>query len=251
MATSNVFYVYEHWRLDRDECFYVGKGKGNRAYILKDRNRHHKAIMAKLNREGFAMEVRIVESGLSEEQAFDLEVERIAFWRGAGADLTNLTNGGEGVSGHILSDEAKKHLSDLNKGKPGYWKGKKLSEETRAKLSEIGKRVGPPKLSPETIEKIASYHRGKKRSAETRAKISEKAKGRPSPFKGKESPFKGIPLSSEVKTKMSIARKEWWDKKREDCGGNITGRKLSEEERRAISERKKKWWAAKKAENAQ
>lgn len=23
---KNNFYVYEHWRLDKDECFYVGKG---------------------------------------------------------------------------------------------------------------------------------------------------------------------------------------------------------------------------------
>ena len=27
----NIFYVYEHWRPDHDECFYVGKGKGGRA----------------------------------------------------------------------------------------------------------------------------------------------------------------------------------------------------------------------------
>jgi hypothetical protein len=118
MATSNVFYVYEHWRLDRDECFYVGKGKGNRAYILKDRNRHHKAIMAKLNREGFAMEVRIVESGLSEQRALDFEVERIAFWREVGADLANVTNGGEGVSGLKHSEETKAMWSQKRKGRP-------------------------------------------------------------------------------------------------------------------------------------
>lgn len=93
------FYVYEHWRLDRDECFYVGKGMKNRAYKMRDRNAHHCAIVAKLSREGSGMEVRMVATGLTEDEAFALEVERIAFWREAGADLANLTNGGEGVSG--------------------------------------------------------------------------------------------------------------------------------------------------------
>lgn len=95
----SIFYVYEHWRLDRDECFYVGKGKGNRAYNMRDRNAHHRAIMEKLSREGSGMEVRMVATGLTEDEAFALEVERIAFWRAAGADLANKTNGGEGTSG--------------------------------------------------------------------------------------------------------------------------------------------------------
>ena len=93
------FYVYEHWRLDRDECFYVGKGMKNRAYKMRDRNAHHRAIMGKLFREGSGMEVRMVATGLTEDEAFALEVERIAFWREAGADLVNQTYGGEGVSG--------------------------------------------------------------------------------------------------------------------------------------------------------
>ena len=93
------FYVYEHWRLDRDECFYVGKGMKNRAYKMRDRNAHHQAIMAKLSREGRGMEVRMVATGLTEDEAFALEVERIAFWREVGVDLANLTNGGEGTSG--------------------------------------------------------------------------------------------------------------------------------------------------------
>lgn len=93
------FYVYEHWRLDRDECFYVGKGMKNRAYKMRDRNAHHQAIMAKLSREGSGMEVRMVATGLAEDEAFSLEIERIAFWREVGVDLANQTYGGEGVTG--------------------------------------------------------------------------------------------------------------------------------------------------------
>jgi len=30
-----MYYVYEHWRPDKDICFYVGKGKGSRANSWK------------------------------------------------------------------------------------------------------------------------------------------------------------------------------------------------------------------------
>jgi hypothetical protein len=214
MATSGTYYVYEHWRLDRDECFYVGKGKGSRAYSMKDRNRHHQAICAKLNRIGSAFEVRIVDSGLFEQDAFDLECERIAFWRNFGCDLTNLTNGGEGISGFKHSDETRQKLSDLNKGNPPTFKGKKHTDETKRALSEIAKKRGAPKLTKEQQEKASAWHRGRKRSPETCAKISAKAKGRPSPNKKKPSPMKGKTVLPEVRAKMSEAAKLRWEKRR-------------------------------------
>ena len=214
MATSGLFYVYEHWRLDRDECFYVGKGRGGRAYSMKNRNRHHQAIVAKLGRIGSAFEVRMVSTGLSEHDAFELEKDRIAFWRSAGSDLTNLTNGGEGISGFCHSDETRKKLSEMNKGMPAAFKGRKHSDETKRVLSEIAKKRGGPKLTKEQQEKAAEWHRGRKRSAETCAKISAKAKGRKSPNKGKPSPLKGVKHSAEVCAKKSEAAKLRWQKRR-------------------------------------
>lgn len=104
MTINNAFYVYEHWRLDRNECFYVGKGTGSRASELRhNRSRFHKFIQAKLSRLGKAIEIRIVADCLGEPEAFALERERIAMWRAAGVDLANLTDGGEGPSGHKQS----------------------------------------------------------------------------------------------------------------------------------------------------
>lgn len=211
---ERLYYVYEHWRLDKDECFYVGKGHGGRAYSLKNRNKHHQAIVAKLNRIGSAFEVRMVATGLLEEDAFRLEMERINFWRESGVDLANLTKGGEGISGFRHSDETKKKLSDMNKGMPAVFKGRKHTEETKQLLSEIGKKRGAPKLTKEQQEKASVWHRGRKRSQETRDKIAAKAKGRKSPMKGKISPLRGRKVLDEVRLKMSDAAKMRWEKRR-------------------------------------
>ncbi len=58
------YYVYEHWRTDTDLCFYVGKGCGNRAYSMTKRWTNHKAVQKYLSDNGFAIEVRMVQTGL-------------------------------------------------------------------------------------------------------------------------------------------------------------------------------------------
>lgn len=181
-----IFYVYEHWRLDRDECFYVGKGRGNRAHRMSRRNKHHQAIVSKVHREGFGVEVRIVASGLDEDEAFRIECERIAFWREAGVDLANYTNGGQGCSGRKLTDEAKAKIGAAHKGKI-------VSDETKAKFSASRRGKKNKKHSnrlPYTEERKKAISQrltgekhfmfGKKHSEETRAKMSASAKARKS-----------------------------------------------------------------------
>jgi hypothetical protein len=55
--------------------------------------------------------VRFVANGLSEDEAFALEIERIAHWRELGVLLVNWTDGGEGVSGLVHSEESKNKMS--------------------------------------------------------------------------------------------------------------------------------------------
>ena len=126
MSTKK-FYVYEHWRPDRGECFYVGKGSGCRANVMTGRrSAHHLAIQGKLSRLGLCIEVRIVQSGLSNEEANDLEMDRIEFWRNDGADLVNHTDGGDGQRGRKQSVETRLKISNA-------LKGRKLSPEHIAK----------------------------------------------------------------------------------------------------------------------
>lgn len=192
MASSATFYVYEHWRLDRDECFYVGKGKGGRAYSAKNRNRHHKAICAKLSREGFAMEVRMVATGLTEEEAFNLEIERIRFWREAGADLANATNGGEGVSGLKMSEIAREKMRLKKLGK------KQSPEVIERRIAHLRGR----KQKPEAIEKSAAWRRGRKLTQEHKDKLSKAHKG------------KAVSIEARLALSKANSGKPWSEKRR-------------------------------------
>ena len=129
------FYVYEHWRPDRDECFYVGKGKGNRAHVMRARNPHHRAIQIKLAAIGMGVEIRMVSCNLSEQEAFDLEINRINFYKNAGVVLANYSGGGEGNSNP--SQETRDKISKANMGKQRRL-GKKHSKETKDLLSRLG-----------------------------------------------------------------------------------------------------------------
>jgi hypothetical protein len=160
------FYVYEHWRADRDECFYVGKGRGIRATNMSRRNQHHKAIQAKLKRQGMAVEVRMVAAGLSQDDAFRIEVERILFWKSMNVDLANKSDGGDGNRGYKHTDEAKRKISQnsLSKnirppcksGEENPFFGKKHSQETKMLLSELAKnRV----VSEETRKKLSAIRK--------------------------------------------------------------------------------------------
>lgn len=172
--------VYEHWRPDRDEPFYVGQGAPRRANSMKkSRNSHHRAVQEKLAQLGMCVEVRLVADGLTKAGAEAIEVKRIAFWRARGIDLVNMNEGGHG--GINPNDEVRAKLSKIHKGK-------KISPEMREKLriSSTGRRHSAESLAkmvaankgrkrtPEQIEKM----RGRKVSAATGAKISAAKKGK-------------------------------------------------------------------------
>ena len=74
-----------------------------------------------------------------------------------------------GMYGRHRTEEEKRHLSEINKGRPSAFKGKHHSEETKRRFSEMrkGKNTG---------EKNPFY--GKHHSEETKRRISEKNKGK-------------------------------------------------------------------------
>ncbi len=215
--TEKKFYVYEHWRPDTGVIFYVGKGHGKRAYTLKNRNRKHAEITDSLAAAGFALEVKIVANNLDEETAFSMERQLIANWRSIGAQLVNLTSGGQGASGIFMSKETRRKLSEANKGKLAAFKGRRHTPETIAILSQKAKERGPQLQlqTPEAQAKAVAFHTGRKRSPQTCQKISEALKGKPNWAKGKPSKLKGTKLSQETKNRMAAAAKERWIRQKE------------------------------------
>jgi hypothetical protein len=87
----------------------------------------------------------------------------ISSFRMIGADLTNMTTGGEGLKGATLETRRKMREAKL---------GRRLTDEHRKKISESCRRI---KKSPKTVEtraKISASLRGRKASDETRLKMS-------------------------------------------------------------------------------
>lgn len=111
---SGDFYVYLHRKKTTGEVFYVGKGTNNRSRVRNNKSKFWNSIVEK---HGYVIE--IVESGLQEWYAFELEYNLIAYYgrRDLGrGPLVNLTDGGEGASGSIVSEERKLQVSRRMKG---------------------------------------------------------------------------------------------------------------------------------------
>ena len=182
------YYTYAYLREDKTP-YYIGKGKCNRVY-----NKHQKGISVPKDKS----RIIFLKQNLNEEEAFRHEIYMIdVFGRkdlGTGI-LRNKTNGGEGVSGWVPSEETKIKMSESGKNKI-------FSEETKIKMSESGKvKI----FSEEHRRKMSESGKNKIFSEETKRKMSEANKGKI--------------LSEETKKRMSEAQKgkKWWN---DGCGNH-------------------------------
>lgn len=163
-----IFYVYAYVREiasangSAGSPFYIGKGKGKRAQQWHDNVSHPK------NRES----IKILSEGLSENDAFQLEMFLIHLYgrinTGTGC-LRNLSDGGTGSVGAIRSAEFKAKVS-------AFHKGRKLSQEhiEKMRVANTGKIA-----SPETRLKLSLSHKGQLNSREAMESCWASNRGRP------------------------------------------------------------------------
>ncbi len=110
--------VYRHIRLDKKEPFYIGIGKTiKRAFEKKDRSSAWKGIISRSE-----YEVDILFEDLTWEEACIKEKEFIQLYgrkQLSTGTLVNLTEGGDGVVGNTMSEEAKNKIRIANSGVNG------------------------------------------------------------------------------------------------------------------------------------
>jgi hypothetical protein len=127
------YYVYTHLNPQTKEVFYVGIGKGNRAWNQwAGRNKFWENYV---NKYGF--EVEIIAENITRNQAGKIEMELIAHLGRRqieeGGTLVNRSIGGDGGSGgYTHTEEWKRQQSERQLGK----KKKPLSQEAKEKLSK-------------------------------------------------------------------------------------------------------------------
>lgn len=188
------FYVYA-WLRPCGEPFYIGKGRGRRDVVHKYSNPLFGRILDKIRNSGEEPNVVRLHENLTEAEAHDLERAEIAKYgrrnNGTGV-LANLTDGGEGNSGWIPSDETKAKIGANHAGKS-------LSAEHRALLLDV---VRNP--SAETRAKMSASQTGRKHSADTKAKMSSSNAMHRQEERAKVSQaLKGIVRSEETRAKLS------------------------------------------------
>lgn len=140
------FYVYEYFKKENDEVFYVGKGTGRRMYELHNRNKYFNSVYEK-----YVCDVRIYKDGLTNEESCEIERQRIAELKANGQAYCNFTEGGTGFSTGDLNPIHKRikkgtaKLFDSNSkffGESNGFYGKQHSDETKQLISENRKGKG-------------------------------------------------------------------------------------------------------------
>lgn len=133
IKNSRRFYIYEFYKVDDMEVFYVGKGTGSRVYDRIHRNPYFLNVINKYNCSSH----KILDN-LTNEEAMDLEIKQIAIRRAQGHAYCNISDGGEGFPSGLSNPSYHRDVSgDKN---PFY--GKHHTLEIKKKISENRKGKG-------------------------------------------------------------------------------------------------------------
>jgi len=270
MNTNKKWFIYSLSDPRSCEVRYIGKTIAPLSRRLKEhlrdgrlaesKSRHKQHWLAGLMAEGILPVIAELERGEGDNTWQEAERRWITEYKAAGADLTNISEGGAGSHNRRTSEETRKLISEKLRGRP-------VSEETRRRISEAnsGKKRSPEvvaamsermkgtKRSPESVEKTAAALRGRKATPEERARMSAAQRGKKMPPHSPErrAQLAALLQSDEVQAKRreAVATEQWRQRQSESHKGKkipadvvektaakLRGVPKSEETRRRMSE---------------
>lgn len=164
---------------------YIGKGKNLNSRMFS----HHigcKYIENSINKHGNNEFIRYVIEYCEPEDMIYWEQYYIREWNTKVPNGYNLTDGGDGSLGRILSDETKEKIRISNLGDKTSRYGKTASNETKEKLRTANSGIRNPRygkiVSKETRERLKIANSGKIRSSEAKENIRKGKLGKKSPL---------------------------------------------------------------------
>lgn len=148
--------------------------------------------------EGLKPEIAVIEELEVIGSLNDSERFWISYFRALGANLTNLTDGGEGVKGWVPSDEWREKQSKVTVFRNPINLGRKQPEEEKIRRANSCRGQ---KRSLDTKMRMSQVRMGMKFSDEHRKHIGDAARNRV--------------VKEETRRKLSQAAKLAWERKRE------------------------------------
>lgn len=218
-------YVYRDPRPNKNnQPVYVGKGTGDRDLSHWSRGSHNKPFqdfLSHIKRKGLvALCERVFESAL-EQEAFDKEIELIAIYGrrdiGTGT-LFNRTDGGEGASGAVRTEEQKLNIGKFSRKNWGdeQYRKKIITSQSKAQSTPKAKDIkskNSKKLWEEKGNVMIANITAARNTDESKAKTSAQAKAQwvNEEYRAKQTANnKEIANREEVKAAKKAAAKALW-----------------------------------------